>query len=143
MHARFSLFLSVPETALRKTDGKGLISCNFIYDLEKIHSGKRIQILREPVLPRPSLPHQAHSSPPIPVGAGTPELALTCGRQGAPSGSERRAYAMPATSSAQPCMKYEIKKTNNFIPSYIRSHINNVLNTIIQYCGCLFYPLCA
>lgn len=68
--------------------------------------------------------------PPFPIGADTPELALTCGRQGAPSGSERRAYAMPATSSAQPCMKYEIKKTHNFIPSYVRSHIHIVSFTI-------------
>lgn len=72
------------------------------------------------------IPPPGPSIPPFPIGADTPELALTCGRQGAPSGSERRAYAMPATSSAQPCMKYEIKKTHNFIPSYVRSHIHIV-----------------
>lgn len=127
---------------MRKTDCQGLIGCNFTYDLEKIHSGKRIQILREPVLPHPS-PTRPTPAPQSPIGTGTPELALTCGRQGAPSGSERRAYAMPATSSAQPCMKYEIKKTNNFIPSYVRSHIHIVFITIIQYRMILFFPLCA
>lgn len=72
--------------------------------------------------PRPSPARPGH---PLPRwGRSPPELALTCGRQGAPSGSERRAFAMPATSSAQPCMKYEIKKTRNFIPSCVSGRVH-------------------
>ena len=77
--------------------------------------GRVLQGTTEGGAESPPLPHRALPSP-IPIRAGTPELALTCGRQGAPSGSERRAYAMPATSSAQPCMKYEIKKHTQLHP---------------------------
>ena len=120
------------ECTIKINQYKGLICRNCIYDLRKWHSWHEVldSVAESPQGP-PKVEQSPHPSPAIPStllphGADTPELALTCGRQGAPSGSERRAYAMPATSSAQPCMKYEIKKTHNFIPSYVRSHIHIV-----------------
>lgn len=126
IHTSYSCTVFQRRTCATKINQyKGLIGCNFIYELRKRTS--QLEVLDSvaesswgpPKVDRvPTLP--AGPRPPFPVGTGTPELALTCGRQGAPSGSERRAYAMPATSSAQPCMKYEIKKTHNFILSYVR-----------------------
>ena len=89
----------------------------------------------------PHPPRQA--PPPFPIGTGNPELALTCGRQGAPSGSERRAYAMPATSSAQPCMKYEIKKhTTSSCPTLEKSHSHSFLSPSTWTVHFLLTPHC-
>lgn len=110
MHTCFGLFHSVPETAVSKDWLSGFDGWQFHLRSGKNTFRRKDSDLEGTSPSRPLPPTRPTPAPQSPTGTGTPELALTCGRQGAPSGSERRAYAMPATSSAQPCMKYEIKK---------------------------------